>query len=98
MNNHDRLENSRLPPHITYTPLMIPYPGTPNGPFFNGQNITNVLDRYSQLCSDYDILGIGKDLSPPVVFWIFHWTLYQDSDQGSGLGFSQVNTTQGVQE
>lgn len=71
MNNHGRLENSRLPPRITYIPPMIPYPGAPDSPFFVGQNITNV---YSQLCSDYDILGIGKDLSPPVVFWIFHWT------------------------
>ena len=32
---------------------MIPYPGTPRAPFFDGQNITHFLDLYDQLCSDY---------------------------------------------
>ena len=36
-------------------PIIIPYPGVPGAPFFDGQNITNFLDRYSQLCSDYGL-------------------------------------------
>ena len=46
-------ENPCLPPPLAYVPMVIPYPGTPGAPFFDGQNITNFLDRYSQLCADY---------------------------------------------
>ena len=46
---------SRLPPPIAYAPFVIPYPGTPGTPFFDGQNITDFLDRYNQLCSDYHL-------------------------------------------
>ncbi|MCJ1344896.1 hypothetical protein MMC31_003101 [Peltigera leucophlebia] len=38
---------------MAYLPLVIPYPGTPGAPFFDGQNITHFLDLYDQLCSDY---------------------------------------------
>ena len=33
--------------------MVIPYPGASGAPFFDGKNITDFLDRYSQLCSDY---------------------------------------------
>ena len=41
-----------LPP-MAYFPIVMPYPGTPGAPFFDGQNITHFLDLYNQLCSDY---------------------------------------------
>ena len=40
-------------PILAYDPIVIPYPGTPGDPFFDGQNITDFLERYSQLCADY---------------------------------------------
>lgn len=40
-------------PSLAYVPVVIPYPGTPSAPLFNGQNITHFLDLYDQLCSDY---------------------------------------------
>ena len=41
------------PPPMTHFPIVIPYPGAPGAPFFDGQNITHFLDLYDQLCSDY---------------------------------------------
>lgn len=38
---------------MTYFPVVIPYPGSPSAPFFDGRNITHFFDLYSQLCSDY---------------------------------------------
>ncbi|MCJ1349385.1 hypothetical protein MMC31_007625 [Peltigera leucophlebia] len=46
-------ENPCIPPPLAYVPMVIPYPGTPGAPFFDGQNITHFLDLYDQLCSDY---------------------------------------------
>lgn len=38
---------------MAYYPIVMPYPGTSNAPFFDAQNITYFLDLYSQLCLDY---------------------------------------------
>ena len=38
---------------MTHFPIVMPYPGAPAAPFFDGQNITHFLDLYDQLCSDY---------------------------------------------
>lgn len=37
---------------MAYILLVIPYLGAPGAPFFDGQNITNFLKRYSQLYAD----------------------------------------------
>ncbi len=36
-----------------YVPMVIPYPGAPGAPMFDGKNITHFLHLYDQLCSDY---------------------------------------------
>ncbi|MCJ1348591.1 hypothetical protein MMC31_006823, partial [Peltigera leucophlebia] len=43
---------SHLPPPMANFSIVLPYPGSPGTPYF-GQNITDFLDRYSQLCVDY---------------------------------------------
>ncbi|MCJ1348040.1 hypothetical protein MMC31_006271 [Peltigera leucophlebia] len=53
-------ENPCLPPPLAYVPMVIPYPGTPGAPFFDGQNITRFLDLYDQLCSDYRLSELEK--------------------------------------
>ncbi len=40
-------------PPLAYVPMVIPYPGAPGAPKFDGQDITHFLDLYDQLCSDY---------------------------------------------
>ena len=40
---------------MAYFPVVMPYPGTPGAPFFDGHNITHFLDLYSQCCSDYGL-------------------------------------------
>ena len=45
---------------MSYLPIVIPYPGAPGAPFFDGQNITDFLDQYSQLCSDYGLSELEK--------------------------------------
>lgn len=44
--------------------MIIPYPGAPGAPFFDGQNITHFLDLYDQLCSDYRISEFEK------IYWL----------------------------
>ena len=38
-----------------YSHAVIPYPGAPGTFFFEGSNVTNFLDRYSQMCTDYRV-------------------------------------------
>lgn len=38
-----------------YSHAVMPYPGAPGTPFFEGSNITNFLDRYSRMCTDYRV-------------------------------------------
>ena len=33
----------------------MPYPGTPGTPYFDGQNVTDFLNRFSDLCADYKL-------------------------------------------
>lgn len=40
-----------LPP-LGYVPMVIPYPGAPEAPMFDGKNVTHFLDLYDLLCSD----------------------------------------------
>ena len=40
-------------PLLAYVPMVIPYPGAPGAPIFDGKNITHFLDLYDQLCSDH---------------------------------------------
>ena len=42
-------------PLMAYLPIVIPYSVGPGAPFFDGQNITDFLDRCSQLCEDYHL-------------------------------------------
>ncbi len=51
---------SYSPPPLAYVPMVIPYPSAPGAPFFDGQNITDFLDRYSQLCSNYRLSEAEK--------------------------------------
>lgn len=43
----------------------------PGAPLFDGQKITDFLDRCSQLCEDYHLSESKKNLPPPVVFEFF---------------------------
>lgn len=52
------MSHSSLP--MAYIPIVMPYPGTPGAPLFNGQNITHFLDLYDQLCSDYRLSKFEK--------------------------------------
>lgn len=38
-----------------YSHMVMPYPGTPKTPFFEGSNVTNFLDRHCQMCTDYRV-------------------------------------------
>lgn len=51
---------SQQAPQIAYIPLVILYPGIPDTPFFDGQNITHFFDLYHQLCSDYRLSKCQK--------------------------------------
>lgn len=73
-----------------HTVMGIPYPGTPGAPFFDGQNITDFLDRDSQLCADYNLSsesGMVYRL-PGYCGKCFTGSYNQDPDQGSGLVYS----------
>ena len=41
------------PGHNFFMPM--PYPGTPGTPYFDGRNVTDFLDRFSDLCADYKL-------------------------------------------
>ena len=34
---------------------VMPYPGSPGAPYFEGSNITDFLDSYSRMCTDYQV-------------------------------------------
>ena len=38
-----------------YSRAVMPYPGSPGAPFFEGTNITDFLDSYSRMCTDYQV-------------------------------------------
>ena len=40
---------------LSYPPIVMPYQGSPGTLFFEGANISDFLDRYSRMCSDYRI-------------------------------------------
>ena len=67
---------SRSPPPMAYIPVVIPYPGTPGAPFFDGKNITPSLTDLCRLSS----FKIGKNLPSPVVLWVFHRKFHQNRD------------------
>jgi len=35
--------------------MLMPPPGTPGSPMFEGANVTEFLERYEDLCSDYRV-------------------------------------------
>ena len=65
---------SYLPPPLAYIRMVIPYPGTPGAPFFDGQNTTDFLDRCSQLYADYRLSESEK---------IYHLPWYYESFTGN---------------
>lgn len=40
--------------------MAMPFPGTPGTPFFDGRNVTDFLDRFSDLCTDYKLSDAEK--------------------------------------
>ena len=38
-----------------YSRAVMPYPGSPGAPYFEGSNITDFLDSYSRMCTDYQV-------------------------------------------
>ncbi len=38
-----------------YSQAVMPYPGSPVASFFEGTNITDFLDSYSRMCTDYQV-------------------------------------------
>ena len=38
-----------------YFHAIMPYLGAPRTPFFEGSNVTDFLDQYSQMCTDYQV-------------------------------------------
>lgn len=38
-----------------YSRTIMPYPGSPGAPFFEGSNITDFLKSYSRMCIDYHV-------------------------------------------
>ncbi|MCJ1427048.1 hypothetical protein MMC29_004951 [Sticta canariensis] len=40
--------------------MAMPYPGTPGAPFFDGRNVTEFLDRFSDLCTGYKLSDAEK--------------------------------------
>ena len=40
--------------------MVMPFPGTPGTPFFDGRNVTEFLDRFSDLCTDYKLSDAEK--------------------------------------
>ena len=38
-----------------YSRAVMPYPGSPGAPFFKGSNITDFLESYSRMCTDYQV-------------------------------------------
>ena len=38
-----------------YSRAVMPYPGSPGAPFFEGSNITDFLESYSRMCTDYQV-------------------------------------------
>ena len=45
--------------------MVMPYPGTPGAPSFDGRNVTNFLDCFSDLCTDYKLSDAEKMRSLP---------------------------------
>ena len=45
---------------VSYFIMAMPYPGTPGTPFFDGRNVTDFLDRFSDLCDDYKLSNSEK--------------------------------------
>ena len=43
-----------------YSQAIIPYPSSPRASFFKGSNITNFLDSYSQMCTNYQVDKLEK--------------------------------------
>ena len=55
-------EGTPTPDSMPLAPVMqipyiitMPYPGTPGTPFFEGSNVTDFLDRYEQMCTDFRV-------------------------------------------
>ena len=38
-----------------YSRDVMPYPGSPGAPYFDGSNITDFLDSHSRMCTDYQV-------------------------------------------
>ena len=58
---------SYLPP-LAYVPTVIPYPGAPGAPMFDGKNVIHFLDLYDQSALlRLPPLRIRKDLSTSLV-------------------------------
>ncbi len=38
-----------------YSRAVIPYPGSPGAPFFEGSNMTDFQESYSRICTDYQV-------------------------------------------
>ena len=38
-----------------YPRAIMPYPGSPGAPYFEGSNITDFLDSYSRMCTDHQV-------------------------------------------
>lgn len=53
------LKNSLKDPSFTSIPMyfqaVMSYPGSPGAPYFEESNITNSLDNYNQMCTDYQV-------------------------------------------
>ncbi len=45
---------------LMYSRVVIPYPGSPGAPFFVRTKITDFLDSYSRMCTDYQVDKQGK--------------------------------------
>ena len=40
--------------------MTMPYSGIPKTPYFDGRNVTDFLNRFSDLCADYKLLNQEK--------------------------------------
>lgn len=65
--------------------FTMPYPGTPGTPFFEGSNITDFLNRYDQMCTDFLVEAKEKIKRLPWYCEIFIGKYIESVTQPSGI-------------
>ena len=69
-------------PYVT----SMPYPGTPRSPFFGGVNISKFLEKFENICDDYQMSASEKICRLP-----WYCEMFITWHVRSVIGFSELN-------